>query len=356
VFDAENAELRGPVIILRGTSTSAARKVPPLATTTSPRETSRRDNVTPVRCERGHMLYVARAFKWLPMFIAVAVVATFSLVNIAIPAAQAASKASVVGVLNGPFGPMIVAGSGSSAGTALYFITSDHGSTYGCTATKQSVEGQPYVCTGPPSSQHADWPAYTTTRAPIAGPGIKQSLLGEVNRAGIGEQVTYAGHPLYLFDEVPGIPTGENWDEPSIPADHGMWWLLSPSGVPIGSEGVLSTVTIKGHQYLGTQVIDAGGVVVVPVYSYSGGAACTGECAAAFPPLYAQGSPGLTSTLTQKGGLVTRADGSQQRTWDGHALYVFGSEGLSVGATGVNVAGNGNGVKESGGTFTLVTP
>lgn len=274
--------------------------------------------------------------------------------NLAVPAAQGASKGSVVGVLDGPFGPMLVAGSGQSAGTALYFITSDHGTTFGCTSTKQMVAGNPYVCTGAAGSQHADWPAYTTTGTPVAGPGAKQSLLGEVKRAGIGEQVTYDGHPLYLFDSVPGIPTGESWDEPSVPADHGMWWLLSPSGEPVGSEGTLSTVTIKGHAYLGAQVFDAGGVIVVPVYSYSGGTACTAGCAVDFAPLYAQGSPGLSAGLTQEGGVVKRADGSQQRTWNGKALYVFGGEGLAVGHTGVTVAGNGNGVKESGGRFALV--
>ena len=61
-------------------------------------------------------------------------------------------QGSTVDVLAGPFGPMLVAGSGPSSGTALYVITSDHGSTFGCTTTKQSVGGQPYVCTGPSTS------------------------------------------------------------------------------------------------------------------------------------------------------------------------------------------------------------
>jgi predicted lipoprotein with Yx(FWY)xxD motif len=292
--------------------------------------------------------------RWMTMVAAITVISAVSAMSIADSAAQAASKGSVVNVLDGPFGPMLVAGSSKSAGTALYFITSDHGTTFGCTSTKQSVEGMPYVCTGPESSMHADWPAYTTTAAPVAGPGVKQSLLGEVNRAGVGEQVTYNGHPLYLFDEIPGIPTGESWDEPSVPADHGMWWLLSPTGLPVGSEGVLSTVTIKGHAYLGTQVFDGGGVITVPVYSYSGGTSCTGQCAVDFPPLYAQGSPGLAAGLNGTPGLATRADGSEQRTWNSKALYVFGHEGLAIGASGLSVAGSGSGVKESGGTFALI--
>jgi predicted lipoprotein with Yx(FWY)xxD motif len=303
------------------------------------------------------VLYVTKKKLGLSTIAAVAAACALFATGIGAPMAQAASsKGSVVGSLVGPFGPMLVAGSGSSAGTALYFITSDHGSTFGCTTTKQSVGGQPYVCTGPSTSQHADWPAYTTTGTPVAGPGVKQSLLGEVERKGVGEQVTYNGHPLYLFDAIPGSPSGEGWDEPSLPADHGMWWLLSPSGVPVGSEGTLSTVTIKGHAYLGTQVIDgAGGVLIVPVYAYSGGTACSGECAVDFPPLYAQGSPGLATGLTGTVGTVTRADGSHQRTWNGKALYVFGNEGLAIGQSGISVAGNGNGHKEPGGTFALVS-
>lgn len=303
------------------------------------------------------MLYVTKKkMGFSAMATVVAACALFA-TGIAAPVAQAASsKGSVVDSVIGPFGPMLVAGSGSSAGTALYSITSDHGSTFGCTTTKQSVGGQPYVCTGPSTSQHVDWPAYTTTGTPVAGPGVKQSLLGEVERKGVGEQVTYNGHPLYLFDEIPGSPSGEGWDEPSLPADHGMWWLLSPAGVPVGSEGTLSTVTIKGHTYLGAQVIDgAGGVLTVPVYAYSGVTACTGQCTVDFPPLYAQGSAGLATGLTGTVGVVARSDGSQQRTWNGKALYVDGDEGLAIGQSGISVAGNGNGHKESGGTFALIS-
>jgi predicted lipoprotein with Yx(FWY)xxD motif len=272
-----------------------------------------------------------------------------------VPAASGASTGSSVGVINGPFGAMLVADSGPSAGTALYMITSDHGTTFGCTTTKQSVEGMPYVCTGPSTSTTADWPAYTTTSAPVAGPGVNKSLLGEVARTGLGEQVTYDGHPLYLFDRVPGAPSGEEWDEPSLPADHGMWWLVSPSGLPLGSEGVMSTVTINGHKDLGTQVIAGGGVVSVPVYTYSGGTNCTSECAVDFPPLYAQGTPGLVPGLANSAGVVTRADGSIQRTWGGKALYLYSDEGAALSANGIAFKGNGSGLTVSGGTFSLVS-
>ena len=186
--------------------------------------------------------------------------------------------------------------------------------------------------------------------------GVSQSMLGEVSRAGIGEQVTYNGHPLYLFDSVPGLPGGEAYDEPSIPADHGVWWLLSPSGVFVGSEGTLTTVTINGKKELAADTIDGGGVLTVPVYSFSKGTACTGACAADFSPLYAQGSPGLAAGLPTKAGLAMRADGTDQRTWAGKALYLYSNEGFAIGPSGVAAKGNGNGVHVDGGVFSLVTP
>jgi hypothetical protein len=108
-------------------------------------------------------------------------------IGLAAPAAQGAppSKASVVAMADGPYGPMLIAGSGQSAGTALYAITSDTATSFGCTATKKSVIGMPYFCTGP-SKDKPDWPAFTTTGAPVAGPGVSQSMLGEVSRAGVG--------------------------------------------------------------------------------------------------------------------------------------------------------------------------
>ncbi len=279
-------------------------------------------------------------------------------IGLAAPAAHAATATtgSVVAELDGPYGPMLIAGSGASAGTALYAITSDTKTSFGCTTTKQSVLGSPYVCTGPSNDKNAEWPAYTTTGTPVAGPGVSQSLLGEVSRPGIGEQVTYNGHPLYLFDEVPGLPSGETWDEGSIPADHGVWWLLTPRGVFLGSEGTLTTVTIGAKKELAADTFDGGGVLPVPVYSFSKGTDCTGSCAADFSPLYAQGSPGLAAGLSAKAGLVMRADGSDQRTWAGKALYLYSDEALSISSSGIAPKGNGNGVHAFGGVFSLVTP
>jgi predicted lipoprotein with Yx(FWY)xxD motif len=51
-----------------------------------------------------------------------------------------------------------------------------------------------------------DWPAVTTTGTPVAGPGVKQSLLGSIPYKGSLREVTYKGHPLhtYRFDASKG--------------------------------------------------------------------------------------------------------------------------------------------------------
>ena len=52
----------------------------------------------------------------------------------------------------------------------------------------------------------AIWPPLTTAAKPIAGSGVKASLLGTIPYKGNLRQVTYAGHPLYMYsaDSSPG--------------------------------------------------------------------------------------------------------------------------------------------------------
>ena len=51
-----------------------------------------------------------------------------------------------------------------------------------------------------------DWPAVTTTGKPIAGKGVKKSLLGSIPYKGTLRELTYKGHPLhtYRFDTSKG--------------------------------------------------------------------------------------------------------------------------------------------------------
>ncbi len=43
------------------------------------------------------------------------------------------------------------------------------------------------------------WPAVSTVGAPIAGSGVRASLMGTITIRGGVRQITYAGHPLYTY-------------------------------------------------------------------------------------------------------------------------------------------------------------
>lgn len=55
------------------------------------------------------------------------------------------------------------------------------------------------------------WPPVITRGKPIAGRGLKSSLLGTIRRANGARQVTFAGHPLYRYvlDTRSGQTNGE---------------------------------------------------------------------------------------------------------------------------------------------------
>ena len=65
---------------------------------------------------------------------------------------------------------------------------------------------------------------------PIAGPGVRASLLGTTKRRDGKLEVTYGGHPLYYFvtDRKPGQTTGQGVNQ-----FGGPWWVISPAGKEI---------------------------------------------------------------------------------------------------------------------------
>jgi predicted lipoprotein with Yx(FWY)xxD motif len=77
------------------------------------------------------------------------------------------------------------------------------------------------------------WPPLilpTGVSAPVAGSGVKSSLLGTTKRADGSVQVTYNRWPLYTWqgDSTPGQATGQG-----INNSGGLWYVLSPSGAEI---------------------------------------------------------------------------------------------------------------------------
>jgi hypothetical protein len=83
-----------------------------------------------------------------------------------------------------------------------------------------------------------------------------------------------------------------------------------------------------------------------------------GACARTWPRVLTAGTPG-TSESIKASGVGTRkiAGGLSQVTYNGQALYFYGQETPNVGnGGGIVLTGNGNGQKEAGGSFHLVTP
>ena len=70
------------------------------------------------------------------------------------------------------------------------------------------------------------WPPVFTDGEPQAGKGVKQSLLGTVERRDGKLQVTYAGNPLYFYvNEGPGEVRCHN-----VHLNGGLWWVVGPDG------------------------------------------------------------------------------------------------------------------------------
>jgi predicted lipoprotein with Yx(FWY)xxD motif len=101
-------------------------------------------------------------------------------------------------------GKILVDGSGRT----LYMFTRDHRNKSLCGTTCVSV-----------------WNRLTTRSNPTVGPGLKASLVGTIKLAHNVKQVTYAGHPLYIYTQ---LPTGTSY----IGANEfgGLWYGVNVAG------------------------------------------------------------------------------------------------------------------------------
>ena len=211
-----------------------------------------------------------------PIYRALAPLAALAAALTLTAAAQAATPAGTatgtkIIVAGTPFGPALAVGSGPFKNRTLYFISSDNPPSYGCTTGPTKTPFGPIACTGPSADRRAEWPAITTVGKPVAGPGVNAKLLGTVHRKGVGTQVTYRGHPLYLFsfEFGPGQVVGEGFFEPGLPPWHGVWWLMSPRGFPLPWAGTLTTAKIGGKTVLAASYLTEPGWINFPLYTFS---------------------------------------------------------------------------------------
>jgi predicted lipoprotein with Yx(FWY)xxD motif len=100
----------------------------------------------------------------------------------------------------------------------------------------------------------AFWPPLTVTAKPVAGTGVKASMLGWTKRSDGKLQVTYNHHPLYRFslDKKAGQVNGEG-------VNHfgGLWWAVSARGLAVKKAAAPATTTTSTST--GTTTTSGGG-------------------------------------------------------------------------------------------------
>jgi predicted lipoprotein with Yx(FWY)xxD motif len=133
------------------------------------------------------------------------------------PSKNANGQSATVGVANENVGKILV----DSQGRTLYLFERDSGTKSTCTG----------ACA-------LEWPPLLATDKPTAGGEANASLVATSARSDGKLQVTYNGHPLYLFsaDQKAGDTNGQ-----AVNAFGGLWYALSSSGdentTPTGSPG-----------------------------------------------------------------------------------------------------------------------
>lgn len=147
--------------------------------------------------------------RWFKAAAALAAAAVVVSIATAFASSGTQSGGVKVSIAKSPLGHILV----DSKGITLYDFVKDKGTTS--------------VCYG---ACAALWPPLVTKGKPVAGPGVKASLLGTTKRKDGKLEVTYGGHPLYYFvtDRHPGQTTGQGVNQ-----FGGPWWVLSAAGKEI---------------------------------------------------------------------------------------------------------------------------
>jgi predicted lipoprotein with Yx(FWY)xxD motif len=130
------------------------------------------------------------------------------------PPTTAGGKAATVGLVSeGNLGKILV----DSQDRSLYLFQKDVGTKSACTG----------ACA-------AAWPPLRATGRPVVGTALSSSKVGTTARSDGKPQVTYNGHPLYLYaaDQKPGDTNGQG-----LNAFGGGWFAVSAAGNMVSGTG-----------------------------------------------------------------------------------------------------------------------
>jgi predicted lipoprotein with Yx(FWY)xxD motif len=130
------------------------------------------------------------------------------------PPTTADGHAATVGVASTGLGRVLV----DSQGDTLYLFTKDAG-------MKSTCYGACAVA----------WQPLRDGGKPTVGSGASASMLGTIARSDGKPQVTYNGHPAYLFDgdQNPGDTNGQG-----VTAFGASWFALSPAGDQVSGQAM----------------------------------------------------------------------------------------------------------------------
>lgn len=115
-------------------------------------------------------------------------------------------------------------------------------------------------------------------------------------------------------------------------------------GAAAGSGGAAGSVAVDARTGPdGTYLTDGSGrTLYLFMADKSGGSACTGACASAWPPLTTKGTAAAGGGVTPSDlGTITRSDGTKQVTYNGHPLYYFAHDKSAGQAAGQGTTGFG---------------
>jgi predicted lipoprotein with Yx(FWY)xxD motif len=121
-------------------------------------------------------------------------------------AASNAPNTAAITLKHGQLGSYLA----DAQGRALYLFEADKGTMSTCYSACASV-----------------WPPVTTPSTAKAGTGVTSALLGTTKRNNGTAEVTYHGHPLYLYagDTSPGATNGQGLNQFGA-----KWYLVAPNG------------------------------------------------------------------------------------------------------------------------------
>jgi predicted lipoprotein with Yx(FWY)xxD motif len=114
---------------------------------------------------------------------------------------------------------------------------------------------------------------------------------------------------------------------------------------PKAAGGKTATIGLADAGSLGKVLVDSSGRTLYLFQKDSGTtSACTGPCAAAWPPLRVSGKPTVGAGLSaSKVGKSPRSDGKAQVTYNGHPLYRFQGDKQAGDTNGQGISAFGGG-------------